>query len=107
MLHACAGFMTAYASAAYRRSFFDDEVFKQEAGPEGCKHHDDIWFSGHLWVRQVRQAVAASMLQPMHGPIAVAVAVAAVRYRCNSRQYTRWDSFSWAGWCTALVSAAK
>jgi hypothetical protein len=54
LLCACAGFMTAYASASYRRAFFDDEVFKQELAPDGCRHHDDIWFAGHLWLRQVR-----------------------------------------------------
>jgi hypothetical protein len=55
--HHRAGFMTAYASAAYRRAFFDDAVFQQELGPEACLHHDDVWFSGHLWIRQVRWAV--------------------------------------------------
>jgi hypothetical protein len=49
--------MTAYASAAYRRAFFDDAVFQQELAPEACLHHDDVWFSGHLWIRQVRWVV--------------------------------------------------
>ncbi|KAF8056746.1 hypothetical protein HT031_006244 [Scenedesmus sp. PABB004] len=49
----CAGFMTAYASAAYRRGFFDEAVFDQDAAPDACRHHDDIWFSGHLWLRGV------------------------------------------------------
>lgn len=54
----CAGFMTAYASAAYRRAFFDEDVFKQDLAPDGCRHHDDIWFAGHLWLRQVRHEQA-------------------------------------------------
>ncbi|KAF6251797.1 methyltransferase domain-containing protein [Scenedesmus sp. NREL 46B-D3] len=49
----CRGFMTAYASAAYRRGYFDDLVFDQERAPDGCMHHDDIWFSAHLWIRNV------------------------------------------------------
>eukprot|EP00878_Enallax_costatus_P012503 GHUV01013058.1.p1 GENE.GHUV01013058.1~~GHUV01013058.1.p1 ORF type:complete len:623 (+),score=48.64 GHUV01013058.1:389-2257(+) len=49
----CKGFMTAYASAAYRREFLDDLVFNQTRAPKGCLHHDDVWFSAHLWIRNV------------------------------------------------------
>lgn len=49
----CNGFMTAYASAAYRRAFLDDLVFDYARAPAGCKHHDDVWFSAHLWIRNV------------------------------------------------------
>jgi hypothetical protein len=49
----CKGFQTAFASAAYRREFFDDLVFDQERAPKGCLHHDDIWFGAHLWLRNV------------------------------------------------------
>uniref|UniRef100_A0A383VJC2 Methyltransferase domain-containing protein n=1 Tax=Tetradesmus obliquus TaxID=3088 RepID=A0A383VJC2_TETOB len=49
----CKGFMTAYASAAYRRGYLDDLVFDQARAPKGCLHHDDIWFSAHLWIRNV------------------------------------------------------
>lgn len=49
----CKGFITAYASAAYRRGYLDDLVFDQDRAPKGCLHHDDIWFSAHLWLRNV------------------------------------------------------
>jgi hypothetical protein len=49
----CRGFQTAFASAAYRREFFDDLVFDQARAPKGCLHHDDIWFGAHLWLRNV------------------------------------------------------
>uniref|UniRef100_A0A383V8V7 Methyltransferase domain-containing protein n=1 Tax=Tetradesmus obliquus TaxID=3088 RepID=A0A383V8V7_TETOB len=49
----CRGFPTAFASAAYRREFFDDLVFDQARAPEGCLHHDDVWFGVHLWLRNV------------------------------------------------------
>lgn len=49
----CVSPSPAPTATAYRRGFFDEAVFDQGAAPDACRHHDDIWFSGHLWLRGV------------------------------------------------------
>ncbi len=55
----CKGFITAYASAAYLRSMWDDggKVFNFTVAPEGCRYHDDVWLSGQLYWRGFRPFV--------------------------------------------------
>lgn len=48
----CNGWQAAFKGTAYRRWMFDDRVFTVGQGPgeeKGCRLHDDVWLSGHLY----------------------------------------------------------
>lgn len=48
------GWLAAYAGVAFRRGFFDMDVFDIASSHPGCKLHDDVYFSGYLLSRGIR-----------------------------------------------------
>lgn len=46
--HAAATILEGFAGVAYRKSFFNDEVFEIDAAPSSCYTSDDLYLSYHL-----------------------------------------------------------
>ncbi|KAI8908571.1 hypothetical protein EDD86DRAFT_191694 [Gorgonomyces haynaldii] len=49
----CHGWANAFAGVAYKRGWFDQQIFNYSGAPDGCKLHDDVWISGYLYRKNI------------------------------------------------------